>query len=214
MPSKIATKTETANASSSTGSSVYILNENTVNYDRSFGDHHLNVLGGFTYENKTSNTLGISVTGLTDDIQKYNNYAAAPQANRTTTSGADENTRLSYLGRINYDYKSRYYLTVTGRSDGASNFAENHKWGFFPSFGAKWRVSDEPFFKSLRAENVINNLAFRVSYGLVLVIISRWRRWSLTQPTAMYLGAPSHWVIRNHCWLIRILPGKHPRKQI
>jgi TonB-linked SusC/RagA family outer membrane protein len=166
MPSKIATKTETANASSSTGSSVYILNENTVNYDRSFGDHHLNVLGGFTYENKTSNTLGISVTGLTDDIQKYNNYAAAPQANRTTTSGADENTRLSYLGRINYDYKSRYYLTVTGRSDGASNFAENHKWGFFPSFGAKWRVSDEPFFKSLRAENVINNMAFRVSYGL------------------------------------------------
>ncbi|MEN0052669.1 MAG: TonB-dependent receptor [Mucilaginibacter sp.] len=166
MPSKIATKTETANASSSTGTSVYVLNENTVTYDRSFGDHHLNALAGFTYENTTSNSMSISATGLTDDILKYNYFDATPQANRVTRSGSDANTRLSYLGRINYDYKSRYYLTLTGRSDGASNFAADHKWGFFPSFGTKWRVSEEPFFKSIKADNLINNMAFRFSYGL------------------------------------------------
>lgn len=166
MPSKIATSNTTANASSSTGSSIYLLNENTLDYDHRFKDHHINLLGGFTYEHRNNNTLSISATGLTDDIMKYNNFAAAAQANRTTNSDYGDNTRISYLGRANYDYKGKYYLTVTGRYDGASNFAANHKWGFFPSFGAKWRISDESFFKSVNAGKVINDMAFRVSYGL------------------------------------------------
>lgn len=165
MPSKIATKTTTANASSGTGTSAYVLNENTLTFDRQFNEHHLNLLGGFTFEHRQSSTMSISVTGLTDDIMKYNNFGAAAQANRGVSSGADENTRLSYLGRANYDYRGKYYLTVTGRYDGASNFAANHKWGFFPSFGLKWRVSQEPFFKSIAPENIVDNLAFRFSYG-------------------------------------------------
>jgi TonB-linked SusC/RagA family outer membrane protein len=166
MPSKIATNTQTASGSSNTGSSVYIQNENTVTYDHRFNQHHLNLLGGFTYEHKNSNTMGISVSGLTDDIMRYNNFSAAPQANRTTTSGYDEFTRLSYLSRVNYDFASKYYLTATGRYDGASNFAADHKWGFFPSFGAKWRASEETFFQDINTKKVISNLDFRLSYGL------------------------------------------------
>ena len=165
MPSKISTKTETANASSRMGSSVFVQNENTVTYDHNFGHHHMNVLGGVTTELRQSNTMLISVTGLTDDILRYNNFAAAPQANRTTTSEFQDNTRLSYLGRANYNYAGKYYVTFSGRYDGSSNFAKDYKWGFFPSFGAKWRISEEEFFKELNKKDLINNLAFRFSYG-------------------------------------------------
>ncbi|PWV46539.1 TonB-dependent receptor [Chitinophaga sp. S165] len=165
MPNKVATGNTTANASSQMGTSTYVLNENTATYDRNFGDHHINVLGGFTYEHRENNWMNISVTGLTDDIMKYNNFGASIQANRGVNSDAGENTRLSYLGRINYDFKERYYLTLTGRSDGASNFAANHKWGFFPSLGLKWRASSEPFFQKLAIHNVVNDLAFRFSVG-------------------------------------------------
>lgn len=166
MPYKIATKTETANASSTMGNNMFVQNENTVTYDRAFGQHHLNVMGGFTNEYRKYDGIGISVTGLTDDIMRYDNFASAPQDKRTTTSKYEDNTRLSYLGRINYNYAGKYYLTVTSRYDGSSNFSRDHKWGYFPSFGAKWRISEEDFFKeSLNQKGFIDNLAFRVSYG-------------------------------------------------
>ncbi|WP_188315992.1 TonB-dependent receptor [Chitinophaga agrisoli] len=165
IPSKVATNTMTANASSSMGTSTYVLNENTLTYDRNFGDHHINALGGVTFEHRQNSTMGISVTGLTDDIMKYNNFGAAAQANRGISSQAEENNRQSYLGRVNYDYKARYYLTMTGRYDGASNFAAKNKWGFFPSFGVKWRTSAEPFFQHSAINKVVNDLAFRASYG-------------------------------------------------
>ncbi|MGJ1243297.1 MULTISPECIES: TonB-dependent receptor [Sphingobacterium] len=165
MPSKIATKNTTANASSGMGTSTYWLNENTLNYDRNWDLHHLNLLGGFTMENRQNSTMGISVTGLTDDIMKYNNFASADQVNRTVSSNAEKNSRVSYLGRINYDFDSKYYLTMSGRYDGASNFAMNNKWGFFPSFGVKWRVSNESFFKESEVKKTISDMGFRFSYG-------------------------------------------------
>jgi TonB-linked SusC/RagA family outer membrane protein len=165
MPSKIAAKTETANASSTLGNNTFLQNENTITYDRAFGQHHINVVAGFTNEVRTYDGTGISVSGLTDDILRYNNFESAPQDKRTTTSKYENNTRLSYLGRANYNYAGKYYLTVTSRYDGSSNFARDHKWGFFPSFGAKWRISEEDFFKNLNKKEIINNLAFRFSYG-------------------------------------------------
>jgi TonB-linked SusC/RagA family outer membrane protein len=166
MPSKIATNNQTASASSGTGSSIYLLNENLLTYDRRINNHHFNILGGITYENRTNNSMSISVSGLTDDVMLYNNFGASAQANRTVSSNAGENTKIAYLSRLNYDYKGKYYLTATGRYDGASNFAANHKWGFFPSMGLKWRLSEENFFKNLSASKVIDNMAFRFSYGL------------------------------------------------
>lgn len=165
MPYKIATKNQTANASTTMGNRTLIQNENTVTYDHSFGKHHINVMGGFTTELRQYSGIGISVTGLTDDIMKYDNFAAAPQDKRTTTSSYEDNTRLSYLGRANYNYAGKYYFTFTSRYDGSSNFARDHKWGFFPSVGAKWRISEEDFFKNLNKKNLIDNLDFRFSYG-------------------------------------------------
>ncbi|OQP52632.1 hypothetical protein A4H97_25260 [Niastella yeongjuensis] len=164
-PAKIASKTTTANASSTMGNRTLVQNENTATYDHAFGLHHINVMGGFTTELRRYTGIGISVTGLTDDIMRYDNFAAAPADKRTTTSSYDDNTRLSYLGRANYDYAGKYYLTFTSRYDGSSNFASNHKWGFFPSVGAKWRLSQENFFQDFNKKGIIDNLDFRFSYG-------------------------------------------------
>ena len=69
---------------------------------------------------------------------------------------------MSFLARANYNYKSRYYITVTGRADGASNFAANNKWGFFPSAALKWNVKKENFLKHA---SWIDELSLRLSAG-------------------------------------------------
>ena len=71
-------------------------------------------------------------------------------------------TKMSFLARANYNYKSKYYITVTGRADGASNFAANNKWGFFPSAALKWNIKKENFLKSV---DWLDELSLRASAG-------------------------------------------------
>ncbi|MCS3282765.1 TonB-dependent receptor [Bacteroides salyersiae] len=70
---------------------------------------------------------------------------------------------LSYFFRINYAYDDRYLPEVNGRYDGTSRFKKGHRWGFFPSVSAGWRISEENFFES--AKSVVSNLKIRASYG-------------------------------------------------
>ena len=70
---------------------------------------------------------------------------------------------LVFFYRANYDYKSRYLFEASGRYDGSSRFQRTHRWGFFPSFSAGWRISEEPFFATLR--KTVDNLKLRLSYG-------------------------------------------------
>lgn len=70
---------------------------------------------------------------------------------------------LGFFGRINYDYKGRYLVEVSGRYDGTSRFEKNSRWGWFPSASVGWRISEEPFFG--RAKNVVDNLKLRASFG-------------------------------------------------
>ena len=70
---------------------------------------------------------------------------------------------LSYFFRLNYAYDDRYLFEVNGRYDGTSRFKKGHRWGFFPSVSAGWRISEESFFES--AKSVVSNLKLRASYG-------------------------------------------------
>src|SRR5690606_976672 len=79
-------------------------------------------------------------------------------------SGLTERSLLSFMGRINYAFNDKYLLTVTGRSDGASQLAEGNKWAFFPSVALAWRLDEEKFMQNL---NAFSNLKLRVSYGEV-----------------------------------------------
>jgi len=87
-------------------------------------------------------------------------------AEQQAASAADDQRHvlLSYYGRVNYSYDSRYLLSVSVRRDGSSRFASNHRWGTFPSVALAWRVSQEPFFESLKPD--FSTLKARVSYGI------------------------------------------------
>lgn len=166
MPTKILNNQMTGNTSSYQSNSISLINENTADYAKSFGAHHLDLLVGESYQTRETDALSGSGSGITNDITQWNNLGVIDQSLRGIGSSYDKNTIISYLGRINYDYLKRYYLTFTGRRDGASNFAADKKWGFFPSGAVKWRVSNESFFKDSKVSNTLSELSARVSYGL------------------------------------------------
>lgn len=167
MPSYVASGAEFGNARTNIEFKDYILNENTLTYDKSIGDHHFNLLGGFTYQTSESNTVGVGGGGLTNDIVQWNDLGSIPQEQRDVASRNSLNKQLSFIGRIQYSYDRKYYLTVTNRYDGASNFAANKKWGYFPSAAVKWRIAEEDFFKNTAiSKSVLNDLSLRLSYGL------------------------------------------------
>lgn len=138
--------------------------DNTVTYKHDFnGGHHFDVMGGFLASHRLINDIDYNGKGYLVDDLKWNNLSGlldketiAPHSWNTTL------VKMSVLGRINYNYKQRYYITLTGRADGSSNFAANHKWGFFPSAALKWMISNEPWLKNNRR---VNELAIRFSAG-------------------------------------------------
>jgi TonB-linked SusC/RagA family outer membrane protein len=138
------------------------LNENTLTYSKTFGDHSFNVVGGFTYQNYMTRNHTISVNKFTSNITENYNLGAAENINPPSSSYSDW-VMASFLGRLNYIFKNRYLFTVSFRADGSSRFGDNNKWGYFPSGAFAWRLSEENFMKH---QNVISNLKFRVSYGI------------------------------------------------
>jgi hypothetical protein len=70
----------------------------------------------------------------------------------------------SYLGRLNYNFKDKYFLTVTGRYDASSRLPEDNRWGFFPSIGAAWVISSSQFMEN---QKIFDNIKLRASYGEV-----------------------------------------------
>ena len=139
--------------------------ENTISYKKKFSrGHSMDALLGFTLSNESANQLTVSAKGLLADAMKWNNLTQIGSKENYTVSSYNARTvRESFLARVNYNYKSKYYLTFTGRADASSAFAANHKWGFFPSGAFKWNIKQEKF---LRRAKDIDELSFRLSAGL------------------------------------------------
>ena len=144
--------------------SIKLLSENTVTYTGKYrGGHNLELLAGYSASMQYNDNVEITADGILDDNLKwYNLNAVGSKENYTITTLTDKIVRHSLFARGNYNYKSRYYLTLTARYDGSSNFAANRKWGFFPSGAFKWNISNEKFLNRVRW---IDNLALRLSYG-------------------------------------------------
>ncbi len=145
----------------------YMLLDNIVNYTRSFGTHDVNAtfVYGYNqldYDNTTAEGEGYGNTAL-----GYNSLEQA--TNQYINSDAWEQVNLYQMGRIAYGYKNRYLITTTLRRDGFSGFAENNKFGLFPSVGAGWVISDEAF-----VEDALEYLKLRVSYGVTGNLTSRY----------------------------------------
>ncbi|TZF82238.1 TonB-dependent receptor [Pedobacter sp. BS3] len=160
-------------ASKNTGAYAYksgyrannILNENTVSYKKTWDKvHHFDALYGFTYQSSWNANLYASGDGYFVDDINTNDLAAIPSKETLNAgSGYSDQRKISNLARINYNYASKYYLTLTGRVDAASNFAADHKWAFFPSAAVKWNLKKENFLKNVKA---IDELAIRLSGGV------------------------------------------------
>ena len=144
--------------------STSFLNENTVSYNKNFGDAHaLNVVAGFTWQTEQDEFLTGSSNGfVTDELE--NNILSAGENFSAPNNGFSEWTLISWLGRINYVLKDKYLFTLSGRADGSSRFGAGNKWGFFPSGAVAWRVSDENFIKDNISQ--LSNLKLRLSYGI------------------------------------------------
>ena len=137
----------------------------SLRYKNSFGKN--NVSGVFLYEQTESfadNLMGKGEDFDTHYIEQIDAASSDP-ARRTATGSGSEFGRMSYIGRINYDYAGKYLLEGSFRYDGSIIFAPENRWGFFPSLSAGWRISEEKFFK----DNIdfISNLKLRASSGLV-----------------------------------------------
>lgn len=134
--------------------------ESLLTYDRSFGDHTLGVLAGYTAERYNIHRSYQRHTEFPDDLLEVINENTSTVTNSETS--ALERTLLSYLGRVTYNYMGRYLATASIRRDGSSIFGKGNRWGYFPSFSLGWRVSDEPFMQEV---NWISNLKLRYSWG-------------------------------------------------
>lgn len=164
-PSTLPSRTEAMGGEASRESlgetSIYF--ENIIDYGIKKGNHSFDATLGQTYKHSTSNKLSLSGEGYAVDDIKWNNMGAvANKESYSAGSEAVEKKKLAFFARANYNFKKRYYLTLTGRFDGASNFAANHKWGFFPSGAFKWVISSEPWIE--KAE-WLDDLSLKVSLG-------------------------------------------------
>ena len=133
--------------------------EQTLNYNKSFGDHHIKILGGFTAQKNRSEQNGVTATNFPDELIRTINAGQVVSG----TASIQEWSLLSALSRLQYDFKGKYLFSAAIRADGSSRFGKNNKWGYFPSVSAGWRLSSEEFMNNITA---ISNLKIRASYGI------------------------------------------------
>ena len=144
-----------------TGKSYSFINENTLSYKKNIADnHHLTFLAGESYQKFNDNNVNIVGKGLIDaTITSINGTSTVSLYNQNI----EEHSLLSFFGRANYDYKGRYLFSAIMRADGSSRFGADNRFGYFPSFSAGWRISQEDWFKKL---TFVSDAKIRGSFGV------------------------------------------------
>ncbi len=138
-----------------------LINDNTLNYTKTFGDHDLNVLAGLTIQKRRAEFSTIIGSGFTDDRLK--NMNGADPENTIVTEFNTNRSKIGYFARVNYAYLGKYLFNASFRRDGSSVFGVDSKWGNFPAVSVGWNVAKENFLSN---SDIISNLKFRASYGL------------------------------------------------
>lgn len=153
---------QASSGSRSSSNSSYTTFSTYATYERSIKRHSFSLMAGHESQESKNESLNGSREGF-----MFNNiHELSVGDSKTAKNGSSrgESALESYYGRFNYNYADRYLLTATVRRDGSSNFAENNRWGTFPSLALGWRINNEKFMKSIE---FINNLKFRLSWGVV-----------------------------------------------
>jgi TonB-linked SusC/RagA family outer membrane protein len=132
-------------------------------YDKSFGSSRLAVVAGVGYYASSYNDFGLSVVGFSTDAFGVDNIGIAYNKGLSTvSSNRTSRTKLSQFTRLNYTLQDKYILQFTGRFDGASNFPQNNRFGFFPGLSAGWLLNEEHFLKDV---SWLSQLKLRGGYG-------------------------------------------------
>ncbi|WP_073172343.1 SusC/RagA family TonB-linked outer membrane protein [Tangfeifania diversioriginum] len=138
--------------------------ETTLNYEKSFDDHKITLLGGYSYEDNYYQQAGAQNRQFVTDFFGYNNLQAGENLRPSDVwSEKNMNRLVSFFGRASYNYQMRYILTLSLRNDGSSKFGANHKWATFPSVSAAWRINEESF---MAGATFLDDLKLRVGYGV------------------------------------------------
>ena len=139
----------------------YLTGQILVNYNKSFGDHNLGVLAGMeSYDVKYRYVKASRKGGGNNNLdESLNTLDASSQKNE---NGGTEMTRLSYFGRLQYNYAGKYLFEANVRRDASSRFPKDSRWGTFPAFSAGWRISEEAFMKNV---DWLSNLKLRLGWG-------------------------------------------------
>ncbi len=138
--------------------------ENYLTYDKQLNkNNHLTVLLGQSYQKFDNTNYNLSENGFRiDNIDYINNLGYGNFNLATVGSDKQENELQSFYARVNYSFKDKYLFTGTWRADGSTKFGKNNKYGYFPSVGLAWRLSQEDFIKNL---GVFDNLKLRLGWG-------------------------------------------------
>lgn len=157
--------------SAGSSTSIYYQWENFANYSRTFGRHSINAMIGMSFQKSSYNYVNGQLTGNEEDALKKNdplfwylNYAAA-SATKAVSGEEVESAKLSYFGRVGYEFAGRYMVQASLRAD-ASDLAQlpkANRWGYFPAVSAGWAISEESFFEPAR--DYVSHLKLRASWG-------------------------------------------------
>ncbi|TZF86378.1 TonB-dependent receptor (plasmid) [Pedobacter sp. BS3] len=136
-------------------------NENILSYAKAFGNHHLDVKGGFSLEGINTSYYAFGSQNVPNEELGLSGLdQGVPVTNRSIIS---DSKQMSFFGRVDYKFKSKYLLTASYRADGSSRFPSGNRWGYFPSGAIAWRMSDEDFMKQVK---FITDAKLRIGYGL------------------------------------------------
>ncbi len=137
------------------------VNENTLTYDKTIGNHQINVVAGYTLQSARNHFSSIGSSNFgTDKFLTFN--LGAGEVLGIPKTEVTEWSLVSYLGRANYIFNDKYLLTLTARADGSSRFGSNNKWSFFPSAAVAWKLGQEEFIQNT---GIFDELKLRASYG-------------------------------------------------
>jgi iron complex outermembrane receptor protein len=138
----------------------------SLKYKKSIGNHNFDALALYEWQNQTYQGNYSQARGFFNDIATYNALQLGDLSDvrpGDISSYKNDRTLVSFLGRLNYNFKEKYLLTLSYRRDGSSVFGANHKWGDFPAIGAAWKIDQEEFMQDL---DLFTQLKLRAGYGV------------------------------------------------
>jgi TonB-linked SusC/RagA family outer membrane protein len=136
--------------------------ETRLSYKKVIDNHNINATAVGEFSDNLKSIFTSGATGFSNQTNGFNNLSSATIATLPRNNIAKDNL-LSFLGRVAYGYNNKYLLTTSIRADGSSKFGNENKWGYFPSVGLGWTLSEESFIQKL---NIFDNFKLRASYGM------------------------------------------------